>query len=239
MIRPAGFKVLRISLAASCAVALAIPFASYAETRRITKSDVAPAFGGVTILQDDPLEKEKVEYPVTGKGNYDEFFRSSAQLHAGMIISQSATDSLTTNLKKYARSYAASKATDQNVKNIVGDSKPQDLKDDQALALLNLKKKNGELTSEETAFAGKSVASAAVLTAFLAKTPGQANDLTTQGTALTKSVPSDFSGFNAMKAPGVTAGLNQSLTNVKGASAKAPELAKSLARLSEGLQSLR
>jgi hypothetical protein len=232
------YRSLSICAGLGCAVLAVSSIASGADKRCVTRADVNDTFVGVTILQDDPLAQEKVEYLVIGKSNYDEFFRSSAKLHAGMVISQSATSALTTHLKGYARSYAAAQAADQSVKEIVGNSKPEDLTNDQAVALLALKKKHGELTADELSFATNSVASAAVLTKFLYDTPGQASGLVSQGTALTSSVPSDFKGFELLKVPDVVAGLNKSLSSLQAAVEKAPDLAKRLARLSEGLKSL-
>lgn len=222
-----------------CAAMLVAPMAaSAAPVQRITLASMRGSFGDVALLTTDPLEQQKVEWKATGKGNYDDFFEKAALMDAGMIVSSSFTEALTTNVKGYARSFAAEKATDESVKAIVGDASPEKLTEEQSIALLALKKKQEKLNGEETAFVAKSLLSAAVVGTFLAKVPDGSKALGQTGAGLVQSVPQDFKGLNALKAPIVTASLNESGKHLQEASTRAPEIAKGLTRLVEGLKSL-
>ena len=214
------------------------PVAGGTTTQRVKMADVRGDMGKLTCLKSDPLEKEKVEYVMSGKENYDEVSRSAAEIHAGMVVSNSFADALTTDLKSYARSYAASKAADENVKGIVGKSKPEELSNDQAIALLALKKKQGQLTGDEASFALSSATDAAVVATFLGSTAISAKPLATKAASLSQSVNTDFSGGEAIKAPLVAKSLQTSTKSLKEATVKAPELAKTLARLAQGLKSM-
>lgn len=222
-----------------CAATLVAPMlVSAAPVQRVTLASMKGTFGEVALLTNDPLDKQKVEWKATGKGNYDDFFEKAALMDAGMIVSQSFTEALTTNLKGYARSFAAEKATDESVKAIVGETPPDKLTEDQSVALLALKKKQDKLNGEETAFVAKSLVSAAVVGTFLSKVPGDSKTLAQTGAGLVQSVPSDFKGLNAVKAPLVTSSLKEAGTHLQDAGTRAPELGKGLARLVEGLKSL-
>jgi hypothetical protein len=155
-----------------------------------------------------------------------------------MVVSNSYADALTSDLKGYARSYAASKAADENVKGIVGDSKPEELTDEQAVALLKLKKKQGQLSADETAFAANALVDSAVVVSFLNETVTRAKPLAVRAASLSQSVKSDFSGTEALKVPAVAKSLNGSTSSLKQATVKAPELAKTLTRLAVSLKGL-
>jgi hypothetical protein len=221
-----------------CVALVAAPMAASAASQRVTLSTVKGTFGEVNLLSVDPLEKTKVEWKATGKGNYDDFFEKAARLDAGIIISQACTEAVSTNVKSYARSFAAAKATDAGVKEIVGDTAPDKLSDDQAMALLALKKKKESLSGEESAFVGKALLSGAIVTVYLAKVPDESKALAATGAGLIQSVPSDFSGLNALKGPAVAASLKESTNHLQDAAVRAPEIAKGLTRLLEGLKAL-
>jgi len=209
-----------------------------ASTNRVKMEDVRGDLGKLTALKEDPLDKEKVEYVTSGKSNYDEVSKSSAHIRAGMIVSNSYANALTSDLKGYARSYAASKAADENVKGIVGSSKPEALSDDQAVALLKLKKKQGQLSGDEKAFAANAVVDSAVVVSYLHTTATKAQPLAAKAASLTHTVNSDFAGTEAIKAPIVAKSLTGSAAQMKEAAVKAPELAKSLTRLAMSLKGL-
>ncbi|MGC4000875.1 MAG: hypothetical protein QM767_26840 [Anaeromyxobacter sp.] len=221
------------------AVVLVAPTASRAAgAKRVTLDSIKGAFGEVPILGADPLASKKVEWQPTGKARYDQFLQDAAFMDAGMIVSQATTDTLTTSLKGYARNIAASGAMKDAAKEIVGDTPPDQLSEEQSLALLALKKKMASLSEEELAFATKGAASATVVGGFLAKVPETSTQLVEQGSSLSQSVSKDFTGFDAMKVPGVGAALALSGVHVKDAAERAPELAKAITRLAQGLGSL-
>lgn len=221
-----------------CAALLAVPMVASAAGTRVTLAGMKGTFGEVALLTTDPLEKKKVEWKPTGKSNYDEFLERAALMDAGMIVSEAFTQALTDNLKGYARSFAAEKATDQEVKRIVGDTPPEKLSEEQSVALLTLKKQQEKLNGDETAFVAKSLLSAAVVGTFLSKVPDDSKALAKTGAGLVQTVPSDFKGLQAVKAPIVTASLKEAGSHLQEAGTRAPEVAKGLARLVAGLTSL-
>ncbi|HYD42383.1 MAG TPA: hypothetical protein VEB43_16260 [Anaeromyxobacter sp.] len=222
-----------------CAALFAVPMVASAAGTRVTLAGMKGDFGDVVAqLAGDPLEKKKVEWKPTGKGNYDQFLERAALIDAGLVVSEAFTQALTDNLKGYARSFAAEKATDEAVKEIVADTPPEKLSEQQSVALLTLKKKQEKLNGEETAFVAKSLLSAAVVTTFLAKVPNDSKALAQTGAGLVQTVPSDFKGLQAVKAPIVTASLKEAGSHLQDAGTRAPEIAKGLARLVEGLKSL-
>ena len=228
--------------------AVGLTFVGCASTKyRLTMREMNPIIGWTEIpVADlagagagaDPLEKEKVEYIMSGKGRYDHVTRSAAEIRAGLVLSQAFTETLTTNVKGLARSYAAAHAADENVKEIQGNTAVEDLSWDQQMALLNLKKKQEELSTDETLFLQRSVANTALLVTYLGKTAVESKELAETALALTRSVPTDFIGPDAILAPSVVQSLEGSAKNLDEASAKAPELAKTLARLGEGLKAM-
>jgi hypothetical protein len=228
------------------AVGLAMAFVGCASAKyRLTMREMNPIIGWTEIpVADlagtgaDPLEAEKIEYIMSGKGRYDHVTRSAAEIRAGLVLSQAFTETLTTNVKGLARSYAAAHAADENVKEIQGNTAVEDLSWDQQMALLNLKKKREELSSDETVFLQRSVANTALLVVYLGKTAVQSKELAETALTLTRSVPTDFLGPDAIMAPSVVQSLEGSAKNLDEASAKAPELAKTLARLGEGLKAM-
>jgi hypothetical protein len=207
-------------------------------TQRVKMADVSGGMGKLTCLKSDPLEKEKVEYVTSGKPNYDEVSRSAAEIKAGMVVSNSFADSLTTDLKGYARSYAASQAADESVKEIVGKSKPEELTNEKALALMALKKKRGQLSADEASFALNAATDAVAVVSFLGVSVSQAKPLIAKASGLSQSVKADFTGAEAVKAPVVAKSLQSSTKSLREATEKGPELAKTLARLAQGLKSL-
>jgi hypothetical protein len=206
-------------------------------TQAVEMEEMHRQIGDLTGVP-DPFAKQPVEYPTTGKSDYDSFFKLAAEVRGGLVVSETLSETLTTNLKRFARSYAAARATDEAVRLIVGDTSLDQLSEAQSVALLALKKKRRELSQEEATFAGSSVANTGQMVIYLNRTADTARGLTDQGTSLSKSVKEDFAGDDMVKAPKVARGLSRSLEHLREASVKAPQIAKTLTRLGESLRAL-
>ena len=224
-------KLLVALLLAGCAGAV--------PTRQVQMDEVHRKIGSLTGLDEVPLDKEKVVYLSPGKGQYDEFFKASAEMRGGLMLSEAFSGVLTQNVKAYARSYAAARASDQNVKEIVGGTSLDQLSEDQSFALLGLKKKRGELQADELKYFASSATNAGQMVMFLNKAAEEAGVLADRGNALSNSVKEDFAGPKEMaQAPTIARGLSDSMAHIKEASAKAPPLAKTITRLGQSLKEL-
>jgi hypothetical protein len=209
-----------------------------ASTNRVHMSMLNSALAQLSGIEGDPLAKEPVEYQQVGKSDYDQFFRDSSTVRANLVVADAYSDSLSKNVKRYAQSYAAAHATDDAVKEITGDTKPDQLSDQQSIAILQLKKKRNELSNDELKYAASSGANAVMAGAYIASTASTTKQLTEQGKDLGARVPTAFTGMEAVKAPAASAGVTTSMDNLGKASARIPDVAQKLTRLGEGLRSL-
>jgi hypothetical protein len=217
---------------------LAATACATASTNRVRMGELNSVLSHLSGLEGDPLEKEPVEYQQVGKADYDRFFKDSSTVRANLVVADALSEALSKNVKNYARSYAAAGAADENVKEIVGDTKPDQLSDEQSIALLRLKKKRNELSGDELKFAASSGANAVQVALYLVGTTLTTRQLAEQGKDLSGKVPTSFTGMEALKAPAATSGLSTSIDNLTRASTRIPDVAQKLTRLGEGLRSL-
>jgi hypothetical protein len=217
---------------------LVLGCASTVPTRRVTMDQMQQKIGQLTGLGELPLEKAKVTYLAPGKGAYDAFFKASAEMRGGVMLSEAFSEALTRNLRAFARSYAAQRAADENVREIVGSTPIDQLGEDQSFALLELKKKRGELHQDEAVYVVSSAANTSQMVIYLNRTSLEAQLLAEQGNTLRQSVVRDFGGREILRAPQVTRGLGDSMGHIREASLKASALARTLTRLGECLRGL-
>jgi hypothetical protein len=196
-------------------------------TVRLKMGDTHESVAKLTGMEGDPLAKEPVEYEESGNGKYDDFFRKAAVLRAGLVVSNEFANVLTKNIKAFARS---SMAADEIAKS------QENLTDEKALAVLKAQK--SKITADQLKFLASAGANTAQLIVYLNESAKAAPALAQTGKDLTQSVKSDFTGFSAMKAPGVTAGLGKSVDNVNSAAQSIPDLVKTLTRLSQGIAAI-
>lgn len=231
--------VSSLLVAISAVALLASVSACTSSRQRVRASSLDSAVSSFVASESDPLEENPVEYLVTGKGNYDSFFRESAELRGGLLVSETAATSMSKNLKSYARSYAAKQATDDNVKDILGETKPDDMNDEQAAAVMQLKKKRGELSDDELKYATRAGGNALQLGAYLAGAAQKSAVLLETGDRLRNNVQSDFnSPQDAVAVPGILEGLTTTIDNLQKANQRLPDLAKEMARLGETFKAL-
>lgn len=175
----------------------------------------------------DPLAKNKVEYPVSGKGNYDRFFRDAAMSRASLVVSTGGVDSLTMNLKNIARTRFAMNELSNDSKDIP----------EEAIAKMAMKK--DQLSADQKLFILEAIKDVATIVEFMNATVSKSNALIGEGTTLTGRVSKDFVGPDAVKLPAVTRGLQGAMENVKGLAAEAPVFLKRAARLTAALNALK
>ena len=103
----------------------------------------------------DPLAANKVEYPMSGKRSYDEFFKDSAMSRASLVVSTGGVDSLTINLKNIARTRFAMTELSNDSKDIP----------DEAVAKMALKK--DQLSAENKLFIIDALKDVATIVEFM------------------------------------------------------------------------
>ena len=175
----------------------------------------------------DPLAANKVEYPMSGKRSYDEFFKDSAMSRASLVVSTGGVDSLTINLKNIARTRFAMTELSNDSKDIP----------DEAVAKMALKK--DQLSAENKLFIIDAIKDVATIVEFMNAAISKSQGLLGTGATLTGNVSKDFVGPDAVKLPAVTRGLQGSMDNLKGLASEAPVFLKRAARLTAALNALK
>lgn len=194
----------------------------------INLGNLPSAISGMAIFKSgDPLATSKVEYPISGKGNYDSFFRDAAISRASLVVSTAGVDALTMNLKNIARTRFA-------MTELANDS--ADIPDE-AVAKMALKKDS--LNAENKMFILDALKDVAQIADFMNTTVNKSQALVATGTKLLGRVSADFVGPDAMKIPAITRGLQGSLENLKGLAAESPVFLKRVARLTAALNALK
>lgn len=209
-----------------------------ARVYELRMGDMHADIARMTGLEGDPLEKNKVRFVVTGKQKYDDFFKTAAYTRAGMVVAQALQLSATKNMKKYARSYVSAQAVDQGVKDILGDAKPEEMTDEQAFAIMRLKKQRGQLSADELNYFVQTSANLTQTALYLDVSVRNAGPMVESGSHLVSTVRSDFTGVEARRIPSVLAGLNESLGQVNASVAATPAMVKELVRLGQGIASI-
>jgi hypothetical protein len=154
------------------------------------------------------------------------------------VVSNALVEALTKNVKAFAMSYVAANAADAAVQDLLKGRQAEQLTDAESLAVLKLKKAHGGLSSDESKYALRTGANTVQTALYLGESAKGTKELAEKGQQLSGRVQSDFAGLDAPKAPGVASALTSSVNNLTQAATTLPGIAKQLARLGEGLQSL-
>ena len=226
-------KIFRLGI-----VAMILLCANAGMAAILSLSDIDPNLTVLSKTELDPFFKQKLEYQVAGVAKYDKFFKSSAITYGGLLVGKNAATTTSATLKGYARSMAAKAATDANVKEIVGDTPPDKITTEQSIALLKLKKKRGELSEDETKYFISSAANLGLIAVALNASIQNAASLADTGKELSGSAKDDFTGFNAMKLPGVISGITNSATQLAQVPSEGIGLAKELTIMIQAMQML-
>ena len=218
----------------SGAVCVAAP--ALAQDRLLTLHDVSPdlarLIGGTEL---DFVAKAKIGYGVTGKGEYDRFFRESAVSYGGMTVGRGLTDDATIKLKGYARNKAAVAELDAQIKEITGGAPPEQWTTEQALAVLQAAKEKDRLSDEENAYILATSVRVAATIPVVHASVSASHGLLGQVNGLVSGAPS---AFGALRAAGVVRNVNRSADRVRTIPTQGTGLIESLTVLSRGLSML-
>ena len=176
----------------------------------------------------DGVAKEEITYKHTSKSKYDDFFKNSAICYGGLVVTNTMSDDGTMNLKKFARTRAAEEAGREDLDEIIGDTHPDSLSLAQSIAILEHDKKQGKLSKEELKYFVFMAANLILAQQSLEASVKSAPELIANGTELTKDVKSDF---EAKDTPGITKGLNNSISQLNKVKDEAPAAVENLAIL--------
>lgn len=215
-------------------VLLAVP--ARAQDRLLTMSDVSPELarliGGTQL---DFVAKEKIRYGVTGKANYDQFFRESAVSYGGMTIGRGLTDDATIKLKGYARSKVAVAELEAQITEITGGKPPEEWTTEESIAVLQAAKEKDRLTEEENRYILSTTAHVAATIPVVHASITSSNELMGQVAGLVSGAPGAF-GF--MRGPGVARNVQRSGDRLKTVPTEGAGLVEALTVLSRGLSML-
>jgi len=165
-------------------------------------------------------------YKVTGT-SADAFMKSSAELYVNFRTAKIQINSATKNLKKYAISHAASAAAGENLKDAPTEE-----------SIKSLKAMKGKLSADELKYFATTAVQLVQTAGTLNESVKKAQELMPQASTATSKLPSELTGFNAMKIPDVTAGINQSIKQLSDVVSDAPGVAKEMLVLADAFKSL-
>ena len=207
-----------------------------AQDRLLTLHDVSPDLarlvGGTEL---DFVAKAKIGYGVTGKSQYDQFFRESAVSYGGMTVGRGLTDDATIKLKGYARNKAAVAELDAQIKEITGGAPPEQWTTEQSLAVLQAAKEKDRLSEEEYAYILATSARVAVTIPVVHASVSASRTLLGQVDGLVSGAPS---AFGMLRAAGVVRNVQRSADRIRVIPTEGTSLLESLTVLSRGLSML-
>jgi len=180
----------------------------------LTIADVEPQLTSFSFSHEYGFTDEKgfVEYIQIGDEKYDAFFKSAAKLDGLVILTKAMTTQTTGELKKYAISKVADETLSQSIKEIVGDSSPEQYTVEQSIAIMKLAQQQGKVKGDEKAYFGTTAVSLGIGVYSLGKGITEASNLITGGNELLKNVKS----IKKTRILAATKGLKGSLTNLQG-----------------------
>lgn len=235
-ILPSARCQLRCVLAALWFGAVCVGGPLAAQDRLLTLHDVSAdldrLIGGTEL---DFVAKAKIGYGVTGRSQYDQFFRESAVSYGGMTVGRGLTDDATIKLKGYARNKAAIAELEAQIQEITGGAPPEQWTTEQSLAVLQAAKEKDRLSEEENAYMLATSARVAATLPVVHASVAASRDLLGQVNGLIGGAPS---AFGVMRAPGVVSNLNRSADRIRRIPTEGTSLIESLTVLSRGLSML-
>ena len=211
----------------------AIATPALSQDRILTLHDVSPALG--ELIGGTPLDfvaKQEIKYGVTGKPQYDEFYRSSAVAYGGFVIGQGLTDDATMNLKKYARSKAAVAELQEEIAALTAGADTSEWTIEQSLAVLQAAEKKDQLSNEERAYMVKTATHLAACMIVVKSSISASTELTRQAPGLVEGARS---AFGMRKAAGAARNVRRSADRIKAMPTDGPKLLESILVLSKGL----
>jgi hypothetical protein len=212
---------------------------SCGSTYKLTMSDAGfPLLAGTPL---DVLQQENIVYMHTGSDRFDSFFKQSATLYGSFVVGKHLTGDVTKNLKGYARSRVAKGQLSDNAKEFLNGRDPDSLSAKETAALLQLDKKQHQMTGEETVYMTKALLNLGGAALAMGKATTSSVELIKTGTDLMGNIKDEMSIFGVPKfwiIRGVMTGTKTSLKELKEVKDEAPALAKEIAVLTEGVKLL-
>lgn len=207
-----------------------------AQERQLTMQDVSPELarliGGTEL---DFVARENIRYGVTGKANYDQFFRESAVSYGGMTIGRGLTDDATIKLKGYARTKMAIAELETQIAEITGGKPSDEWTTEESIAVLQAAKEKDHLSEEENRYFLSTAAHVAATIPVVQASVASSHELLGQVTGLVSGAPS---AFGLMRGPGVARNVRRSGDRLKTVPTEGAGLVESLTVLSRGLSML-
>jgi hypothetical protein len=205
----------------------------HAQDRILTLDDVSPELG--RLIGGTPLDfvaAEQIVYGVTGNGEYDDFFRSSAIAYGGFVVGRGLADDATLTLKGYARSKVAVAELEEEIAELTEGADTTDWTTEQSLAVLRAAEMRDQLSDEEREYMVRTAAN-------IAATIPVVEASVSSSTALVAQAPDLVSGargaFGLRRAPGVVRNVRRSADRISDIPNEGPALVESLVVLSRGL----
>ncbi len=209
--------------------------ASSVQEKSLEAKDVNPQLGD---LKENPIfekviTKEKLTYLITDNPKYNSFFKEVAIVHGGFAVGNVMVDDANKHLKNYARSFISTGAIKGNIKEIMDAPNLDEMT--KSLKLIELRKKEGELTEDELTYFSKTVGDLAFASEGLKESKDSILKLIPQAQGLMSSVESDFSTA-PLDAQKVMDGLQGSMDKLKKVKDEAQPLLKNLTVLVQSFQ---
>ncbi len=207
-----------------------------AQDRTLTLHDVSPdlarLIGGTEL---DFVAKSRITYGVTGRANYDQFFRESAVSYGGMTVGRGLTDDATIKLKGYARTKAAIVELEDQIRELTGGKPPEEWTTEESIAVLQAAKEKDRLSDEENTYVLASSARVAATIPVVHASIAASHQLIGQVTGLTTGARS---AFGMLRGPAVARNVQRSGDRLKSVPTEGAGLIEALTVLSRGLSML-
>gem|GEM_PF-2158018 len=213
-----------------------ILFSSCAVEKELTIADIEPGLAKFNIAHEYGIADEEglVTYFSIGDDHFDRFFKTAAKLDGLVLLTRAMTTSATGQLKKYAMSKAADEALQDNIRELVGDTPPEEYSAEQSVAVMQLAKQKNKVSAEETKYFATTSLSLGVAVYALAKGIGEARDLFRDGQSMLQNIQS----LEPYLIPAATQGLRGSLNNLSNVIEHAPPTLEEMKILYEGFKML-
>ncbi len=179
-----------------------------------------------TAKQQDEAGVVSDYYNVTGT-SADNFLRSSAELYVNFRATRILLDRISRDIKKMAMSHVAADAVTENI-----EEAPT------IKSIEILKAKKTELKKEEIEYFVKTIISIVQSCDTLNTSIVKGKDLIPQAVTLVTKVPSELTGFNALKLPGVISGIDKAKNQISDVITDGPVVLKELLTFVEVFKAL-
>ncbi len=204
-----------------------------AQDRTLTLRDVSPdlarLIGGTDL---DFVEQAEIEYGVTGKTQYDRFYRESAIAYGGFVVGNRMTEDATMNLKRYARSKAAVAELESEIQEITENAPPEEWTTEQSFAVLRAAEAKDQLSGEERQYMIATAANIAATLPVVEAAISSSAELVDQAPDL---VSDARSAFGLRGAGGAARNVRRSADRIKDIPSQGVALVEALTVLSQGL----